>query len=218
MEAAAGAASADDLFDRLEAAGQLRRVDPDVRPTMHKGATISDWEIELLRGIRNVDRRGHVSAIEAERIVLDEGTIPTSPGHVHVHCTAEGLPQLPIMPIFEEGRITLQPIRLGLPPFAAAMTAFVEANRDEDSEKNRLCPPTRYPDTDLDWARSTLNGMGADYAWSKEPDIVAWLDRSRLNPTSGLAGRSGEADVQQSLQRFVENVRPGLGRLAELVG
>ena len=217
MEAAAAATSADDLFDRLESAGQLRRVDPNVRPTMHKGATISDWEIDLLRGIGNVDRHGHVRAIERDRIVFAEGTIPTSPGHVHVHCTAEGLARRPIVPIFDGGRITLQPIRLGLPPFAAALTAFVEAHRDEDSEKNRLCPPTRYPDTDLDWARATLNGMSADYAWSKEPDIFAWLDRSRLNPTSGLSGRSGEAQVQQAVQRFVENVRPGLGRLAELV-
>ncbi|MGE4121031.1 MAG: hypothetical protein AB7F97_06015 [Solirubrobacterales bacterium] len=218
MEAAAGATSADDLFDRLEAAGQLRRVDPDVRPTMHKGATISDWEIDLLRGIQAVERRGHVRAIEADRIVFDEGAVPTSPGHVHVHCTAPGLARPPILPVFDEGLITLQPIRLGLPPFAAALTAFVEAHRDEEAEKNRLCPPTRYPDTDLDWARATLNGMSADYAWSREPDIFAWLDRSRLNPTSGLIGRSGEPEVQGAVQRFVENVRPGLGRLAELVG
>jgi hypothetical protein len=217
LEAAAGATSADDLFDRLEAAGQLRRVDPNVRPTMHKGATISDWEIDLLRGIRNVDRRGHVRAIERDRIVLDEGTIPTSPGHVHVHCTAEGLPQPPVLPVFDGDRITLQPIRLGLPPFAAALIAFVEAHRDEDSEKNRLCPPTRYPDTDLDWARATLNGMNADHAWSKEPDISAWLDRSRLNPASGLSSRSGEPQVQRAAQRFIENVRPGVTRLAELI-
>jgi len=59
--------------------------------------------------------------------------------------------------------------------------------------------------------------VNADYAWSKEPDISAWLDRSRLNPTSGLSSRSGEAQVQGAVRRFVENVRPGLARLAELV-
>jgi len=59
--------------------------------------------------------------------------------------------------------------------------------------------------------------MKADYAWSKERDISAWLDRSRLNPTSGLGSRSGEAQVQEAVGRFVENVRPGLARLAELV-
>lgn len=78
-------------------------------------------------------------------------------------------------------------------------------------------PADPIPGHHLDWARATLNGMSADYAWAKEPDIFAWLDRSRLNPTSGLSGRSGDAQVQQSVKRFVENVRPGLGRLAELV-
>lgn len=63
-------------------------VDPDVRPSMLKGATVSDWEIDLLRRIRNVDRLGRVRRIERGRIVLDEGTVPTGPGHVHVHCTA----------------------------------------------------------------------------------------------------------------------------------
>jgi hypothetical protein len=216
MEAAAAATSAENLFDRLEAAAQLRRVDPTVRPTMFKGATISDWEIELLRRIRNVDRLGHVRRIERDRIVLDEGTVPMSRGHLHIHCSAPGLPQRPALPIFDGDRITLQGVRLGLPPFAAAMIAFVEAHRDDDVERNRLCPPNPYPNTDLDWAGATLIGMNADYAWTREPDIVAWLDRSRLNPTSGLAARSGEPAIQQAMQRFVENVRPGLARLAEL--
>jgi hypothetical protein len=218
MEAAAGATSAEDLFDRLEAAAQLSRVDPSVRPTMFKGATISDWEIELLRRIQNVHRLGHVRSIERDRIVLDEGSVPTSPGQLHIHCAAPGVPQRPALPIFDGDRITLQGIRLGLPAFAAAMTAFVEAHRDDDAERNRLCPPNPYPDTDLDWVRATLTAMNADYAWSKEPDIVAWLDGSRLNPTSGLAARAGEPQVQQAMQRFVENVRPGLARLTELNG
>jgi hypothetical protein len=218
MEAAAAATSAEDLFDRLEGAAQLSRVDPSVRPTMFKGATIGDWEIELLRRIQSVHRLGHIRRIERDRIVLHEGTVPISRGQLHVHCAAPGVPQRPALPIFDGDRITLQGIRLGLPVFAGAMIAFVEAHRDEDAERNRLCPPNPYPDSDLDWPRATLTAMNADYAWSKEPDIVAWLDRSRLNPTSGLAARAGEPAIQESMQRFVENVRPGLARLAELNG
>jgi len=218
VEAAAAASSTEDLFDRLEAAGQMRRVDTGVRATMHRGATIGEWEIDLLRRIENVDRLGHVRRIERDRIVFDEGEAPTAPGNLHVHCTAPGAARQPPRPIFDGDRITLQGIRLGLPPFAAAMTAFVEANRDDDAEKNRLCPPNPYPSTDLDWARCTLIAINADYGWTQEPDIAAWLDRSRLNATSGLSGYAGEPEVQRSLQRFVENVRPGLGRLAELSG
>lgn len=216
MEAAGGATSVEDLFDRLEATGQMLRVDTSVRTTMHRGATIGEWEVDLLRQIENVDRLGHVRRIERDRIVLDQGTVPTAPGRLHVHCTAPGAPRREQVPIFDGDRITLQSIRLGLPPFAAAMIAFVEANRDDDAEKNRLCPPNTYPSTDLDWARSTLIGQNADHAWSREPDIAAWLDRARINPTSGLAAHLGEPQVQQTIQRFVENVRPGLTRLAEL--
>jgi hypothetical protein len=217
MEAAAKATSVDDLFDRLDAAEQLRRVDRSVRPTMHKGATISDWELDVLRRIENVVRRGHVRRIERDQIVLDQGTIPTSPGHLHVHCSADGLRRPPKLPIFGAERITLQPIRPGLIPFNAALVGFVEAHRDDDAEKNRLCPPNPFANTALDWARTTLIGMRADYLWSKEADIADWLERSRLNPARGVRERFGEPEVLQALQRFVEHVRPGLARLAVLI-
>jgi hypothetical protein len=217
MEAAAQATSVDDLFDRLDATGQLRRVDQGVRPTMYKAATIADWELDLLRSIENVVRLGHVRRIERDRIILDKGTIPTSPGHLHVHCAADGLRRPPARPIFGVDRITLQPVRTGLVPFNAALAAFVEAHRDDDAEKNRLCPPNPYPDAALDWARTTLIQMRADRAWSRETDIMEWLERSRLNPLRGIIGRLGDPQVQQALQRYVENVRSGLARLTELI-
>jgi hypothetical protein len=217
MEAAAQATSPDDLFDRLDASEQLRRVDQGVRPTMYKAATIGDWELDLLRGIENVIRLGHVRRIECNQIVLEQGTTPTNPGHLHVHCAADGLRRPPALPIFGADCITLQPVRTGLVPFNAALVAFVEAHRDEDAEKNRLCPPNPYPDAALDWARTALIQMRADRAWSKETDISEWLERSRLNPMRGLRGRFGDPQVQQASQRFAENVRRGLARLTELI-
>lgn len=218
MESAAAASSAEDLFERLEGSEQIRRVDSGVRPTMHKGATISEWEVEQLRQIENIDRLGRVRRIERDRIVFDQGEAPTAAGSLYIHCAAPGLPTKPPLPVFDGDRITVQAIRLGLPGFAAATIGFVEANRDDDAEKNRLCPPNPYPDTDLDWARCTLTAMNADYGWTQEPDIAAWLGSTRLNAMSGLAAHAGEPEVQQSLQRFVENVRPALGKLAELSG
>lgn len=217
MESAAQATSVDDLFDRLDATEQLRRVDQGVRPTMYKAATIGDWELDLLRRIHHVVRLGHVRRLERDQIVLEQGTIPTSPGHLHVHCAADGLRRPPALPIFDADRITLQPVRTGLVPFNAALVAFVEAHRDDDAEKNRLCPPNPYPDTPLDWARTALIQMRADRGWSKETDISEWLERSRLNPMQGLRGRFGDPQVQQAAQRFAANVRPGLARLAELI-
>ena len=217
MEAAAQAKSVDDLFDRLAGSEQIRRVDPSVRPTMYKGATIADWEIDQLRRIEDVVRLGHVRRIERDRIVLDEGSIPTSPRRLHVHCAADGLRRPPVLPIFAADRMTLQPVRTGLIPFNAAVVAFIEAHRDDDAEKNRLCPRNPFPNSALDWARGTLIQMQADRGWSKQPDIAEWLERSRLNPMRGLRERFADPEVLQVGLRYREQVRPALARLAELI-
>jgi hypothetical protein len=217
MEAAARAESEDDLFDRLEEAGQFRRVDRSVRPSMYKSATIADWELELLGRIKNVVRLGRIRRIERHRIVFDGGETPTTPDHVHVHCAADGLRRPPALPIFDGRRITLQPVRPGLVPFNAALVAFVEAHRQGDVEKNRLCPPNPYPDMALDWARATLIQMSADRALSREPDVVEWMERSRLNPMRGVRARMAEPRVQSASRRFAESVGPGLARLGRLL-
>ena len=218
LEAAAQATSMDDLFARLEALQQLFRVDPTVGPTMFRGATISSGEVEQLRRIEGVVRLGKVRRIEPDRIVLDGGTIPTSPGHLHVHCAAEGLKPVPEVPIFAPGRITLQSIRIGQLPFAAALAAYVEATRGDLAAQNRLCPPSRQPNVPLDWARGMLTGMNAAYRWSKEPDLVDWLERARLNLLRGLQQHAGEPCVQQASMRFDANVRPALANLEQLCG
>ncbi|MDN3519387.1 hypothetical protein QWY84_17410 [Aquisalimonas lutea] len=216
MEAAANARTTDDLFRRLEDAAQLRRVDRGVWPTMHKAATISDRELEQLRRIDNVVRLGHVRRLERRRIVLDHGSIPTGPGRLHVYCTADGLRRRPPMPVFDEDRITLQTIRPGLIPFNAALIGFVEARGGESRDKNRLCPPNPLPDTAADWMRMTLVGMNAEHAWTAEPDIAEWLDRSRLNTSAGLRRRLDDPEVARARELFTANVRRGLERLAAL--
>jgi hypothetical protein len=63
MEAAAEAESLDDLFLRLEAAGVMLRIDTGVVPTMAKTPTLGTWELDLLRTIEHVVRRGHVKRV-----------------------------------------------------------------------------------------------------------------------------------------------------------
>jgi NAD(P)-binding Rossmann-like domain len=218
LEAAAQATSTGDLFARLEASQQLFRVDPRVEPTMFRGPTISSGEIEQLRRIEGVVRLGRVRRVEPDRIVLDGGTIPTSPRHLHVHCAAEGLNPAPEIPVFTAGRITLQSIRIGLLPFASALIAFVEATRDDLEIQNRLCPPSRQPNVPLDWARGMLISMKAANRWSKEGDIADWLERSRLNFLRGLQAHGGEPHVQQAFMRFAGNVRAAMTNLERLCG
>jgi hypothetical protein len=215
-EAAAHASSIADLVARLEAAQQLLRVDDRVTPTMFKAPTVSADELDALRRIEGVVRLGKVRRIERDRIVLDEGTIPTSARHLHVHCAAPGLNLAPAVPIFAPDHITLQSIRTGLIPFNSAITGFIEVARDDVAEKNRLCPPNRQPDVPLDWLRGTLIGMNADRFWSKEPDILDWLDHARLNPSRGVRQRTQEPRVQEASARFAATVRAGLGNLERL--
>ncbi len=206
MEAAAQAASRDDLFGQLADRQQLLRVDERVTPSMYKAPTMSLAELSLLRHVTDVVRLGRVRRIERGQIVLERGTVPTSMGALHVHCASSGLNLAPAVPIFEPGRITLQSVRTGLAPFNAALVAYVDVTRDDLDEKNRLCPPNRQPDKAMDWIRGTLITLTADREWSKEPDIAAWLDRSRLNALRGLSMYGGEPRVQQAMARFVSNV------------
>src|SRR6478609_2582555 len=75
FEAAAEAICLGDLFDRLERTGQVFRIDTTVKPTMFRGATISRREVEALRCIKDVVRKGRVLRIEQEKVVLEHGTV-----------------------------------------------------------------------------------------------------------------------------------------------
>jgi hypothetical protein len=217
VEALAGAVSQEDLFERLSAAGQLLRIDGDVSPSMYKAATMSQTEVDALRRIRDVVRLGRVRHVGRDRITLDGGSVRTTADTLHVHCAAAGLNPAPAVPIFQEGRILLQPIRSGLIPFNAAIVGYLEATRGDLSEKNRLCPPNRLPDVPLDWIRGTLIAMTADHAWSRDPAIAEWLERARLNPSCGLRTRSREPKVVDAAKRFAASVRPALEKARKLV-
>ena len=175
MEAARDATSTEDLFARLEAAGMLARIDPAVRPTMYRCAIVSRPELDQLRRVADVVRMGHVLALEPDRIVLEHGEVPTSPGHVHVDCTADGIPRKAPEPIFQDGRIVLQYVRRCSPTFSGALIAHVEATADgDDAEKNRLCAPIPPPDEPDDWLRMHLAGAGNAAAWSQSQPSCCW--------------------------------------------
>ena len=217
LEAAASATSVDDLFDRLEGSGQLFRIDNGVTPTMYKAPTMSTAELELVRRISDVVRLGHVRRVTQHEVVLEEGAVPARSGDLYVHCAAPGLNPSAAVPIFAEGRVTLQPIRSGLIPFNAALVGFVESTGRDLREKNRLCPPNQLPDVPIDWVRGLLIEMGADRAWSKEPDIATWLEGARLNTARGLPQHAAEPQVLEAMSRFRAFVQPGLARLATLL-
>jgi hypothetical protein len=220
LEAARDATSPADLFARLESAGLLLRIDPHVTPTMYRCATVSRAELEALRSIRHVVRLGRVRALHAHRIVLEHGSIPTSPAHVHVHCSAGGLPRGGMQPIFQGPRIVAQYVRRCSPAFSAALIAHVEATVDGDDAKNALCRPVRVPREPLDWLRMYLETARNQGAWARDAALQAWLKGSRLEAYVRAftdAVQHGGADGLALQARLAAARGPGLARMAQLL-
>ena len=218
MEAASAASSPDDLFLRMEAAGVMLRIDPSVTPTMAKTPTLAQWELDLLRSIERVVRLGHVRGVEPGRIELDEGDAAIHRDAVVVHCAASGLQYPPLIPIWGDEAITIQPVRAGFPCLAAALIGYVEATREDDAEKNRLCLPSPLSDTPTDWALMQVLGGRASLAFTAEPDIKEWVDRVALNPARVPPGQAVDADLAAAEERFRAAVGPGIAAMAELAG
>jgi hypothetical protein len=185
---------------------------------MWRLAITSAAERESLRRIERVVRQGRVLRIGTDRIVLEDGSIPTDRHQVHVDCTAAGLRVAPNCPIFEPDRITLQQIRPGSPTFNAALIAYVESARDDDADKNRLCPPNPHPSAAVDWISTNYISFGAAAAWSNEPDIRSWLERSRLNLLRGVAEHMTDPRMQAALTRLAANRKPAMEKLEQLLG
>ena len=218
MHAAADADSLDELFLRLEEAGVMLRIDPTVTPTMARAPTLAEWELHQLRRLDNVVRLGHVRRVERKCITLDGGTVTTAPDAIVVHCAASGLKHMPTVPIWGREAITLQPIRAGFPCFGAALAGYVEATRDDDETKNRLCPSTPYPNSLEEWARMNAMGMRATASFNAEPDIKAWANSVAINPARLAADRAPTPELTDALARLEAGAGRGAARLAELAG
>ena len=216
MTAAASAESLDDMFLRLEAAGVMLRIDRDVIPTMAKTPTLAEWELDLLRTIENVVRLGHIRSVTRREIVLERGSVSLAPDSLIVHCAASGLQYPPLVPVWGPDRIRLQTIRVGFPCFCAALAGYVEATRDDDRERNRLCPPNTLPDTPASWARMQVRGILAARSYGAEPDIAAWANGCALNPARIDPSKRGDPAVQAAASRLAGHAERGLARMAEL--
>ena len=218
MEACALATSIDDLFDRLEASGQLLRLNDTVRPSMYRCATVTVTELEQLRRIDGIVRLGRVQSISAQEIVLDSGSIPTSPDALYVDCTADGLERRPVVQVFYSDRITLQSVRTCQPAFSAAFIGHVEARYSNDAEKNDFCTVLTHPDSDVDWLRTTLANTLNMARWRSDPGLGPWLAGARLDAFSSNDS-DGEPDPArlEVLGRIVKHIPGAITNLQRLL-
>jgi len=216
MQAAEQASTLEDLFLRLEDAGIMLRIDRTTMPSMAKTPTLATWELEKLRTVENVVRRGHVRAVDRGKLDFADGPVAVADDALVVHCAADGLKYPPLVPVWRPESITLQPIRAGYPCFGAALTGYVEATRDSDEEKNRLCPPSPYGNSMAEWAQMNLRGTKAAMTFSAEPDIKAWSDGVALNPARVPPGYTASAALDDARERLAAHTPGGLAKLASL--
>ena len=220
FEAFATASSADALFEQLEAAGNMLRIDPSVRPQMFHYATVSAGEVEVLRRITDVIRQGRVRAIEAGGLRLDAGFVPVAAGALYVDCTASAVTRRPAVPVFDGDRITLQMIRMPAPTFSAALAAWVEVHIGDEARRNELCTPCPLPDAVGDYPQTELANLRNQLVWSSEPELRRWIRDSRLDGFGKVARAvtPDQTDRMAVLTALRDRAWPAAANLQRLAG
>jgi hypothetical protein len=218
MDAGAQAASLEDLFLRLEDAGIMLRIDRDVFPTMAKAPTLGLWELEKLRSLENVVRRGHIRRVDPGAVTLTDGEVKVEPDAVVVHCAASGLKYPQRVPIWGAEEITLQPVRSGFPCLGAAIAGYVEATRDDDAEKNRICAPSSYGNSMAEWALMNVVGTRNAGTFNSEPDVKTYANAVAINPGRITPEYDGTPPVTAAQSRLQAAAGPGVAGLAALAG
>ena len=184
LEAMAAAESAEDLWHRLEACNMMLRIDPSIEPTMFHFATISKGELEQLRRVEDVVRGARVSRITADAMHMNDGeSVSAEAETLYVDCTATAVQftDSSTNVVFQGDQISLQALRAPLVATSAAMIAFVEANFDDEEEKNRYCTPVGLSDDPAQWIRVFMANMMNMNTWSQHPQLREWFANCRLN-------------------------------------
>jgi hypothetical protein len=218
-EAVALADSVEDVFARLEAYGELRRLDTNVAPEAYHCAILSDGEVAELRRIERVVRLGRVTAINPDEIWLEQGTISTGPSTLHIDCSAAGIPTHPTTAVFAGDRITLQWVRTCQPAFSAALIGFVESAFTNGELKNRICTPVAPPTVQLDWLRMYRVELANRKCWAEHPEINDWMAVSRLDIFTRTARSRLGIDVEatEHLGRYLTYVDQAADKIERLL-
>jgi hypothetical protein len=197
MAAFAESKSIEEVFLKLESLGQMLRIDPSHTPTMFHYATLSIGEIELLRTIKNVIRKGRVQTIELDAMVMVQGRIPMDPDTLYVDCTASALAYKTAGPIFQGDRILIQLLRAPLVALSAALTAYVEVHGGTEVQKNKLCVPVPFPENLAGYARATHASMMNQFQWSQDNALRQWMRNSRLDGFGKMVAELDKTDTDK---------------------
>ncbi|KAK4498587.1 hypothetical protein PRZ48_011245 [Zasmidium cellare] len=219
------ATNARELALANEKAGVWLRLDPSIEPQQFHAATLAPREVEELRRLPDIVRKGHVTKIDAKQITLTNGTVDAKPNTLYIDCTASCLPDKPSVPVFQPGKIVPQMIRYPLIPFSCAKIAFLESLDWSDDERNKYAQPLRYPKNLDGYILSEAINMENRARENQNPILQRWLAQSRLDVYTklttevrpedmeklALLGRMQESfmEAYKNMPRIVESLESG---------
>jgi hypothetical protein len=221
LAAFAQSKSIEEVFLKLEALGQVIRIDPEHNPTMFHYATISSGEVDLLRTIKQVIRKGRVLSIGPDAMVLAQGQMPMDPGTLYVDCTASSITTSRIAgPVFQDDRIHIQLLRAPLVALSAALTAYVEVHGGDEANKNKLCTPVPFPQNLAGYARATHASMMNQYHWSQDKALRQWIRNSRLDGFGKMIADLDKADAakMEVMGRLRTSAMAAIANMPRLMG
>lgn len=171
---------------KLEATGPLMRISDKIQPETFHCATITQTELEAVRNIENIVRKGRITSISKSEVKLERGSYTPAPDTLYVDCSSCSIDKKKPVPTFNNKHITLQPVRYCQQVFSAAFVAHVEATYDDENLKNQLCRPIPHPDEPLDWLVINLQATVNALAWAAHPKTMAWVSQARLDIFRGF--------------------------------
>lgn len=219
MEIYAAAENVTDLEDRMEEAGLWQRIDPNVRPTMFHASIVAEKEIEELRKIKNVIRKGYVQRIEPGHLVMDQGEVELGNGTLFIDCTASAFKNYVNVreQVFQPNEIHIQVIRQFQPCFSAALIAAIEARIPED-EKNNYARPAPGIDTTTDVLLVLAAAMENTMMWMSSPELGEWRSACRLDGFASMVDNADMNDpkIMEILMSMLSNGEPAIANLRRI--
>jgi hypothetical protein len=211
-----------DLLNRLIEARWLLRISDEVRPTSFRCATVTEAEIARLRRVEDFTSReglGRVRALRPGVMEFDNGVRDVG-DPLYVDCSANGLARHDPVPVFSEGRITLQPVVTCQQVYSAAFIAHIEARDASDDIRNELTTPVPHPDSEIDFLHTWLGSFRNEARWARDPEITQWRQDARLAGAKTNVGTplpdAGPAR-DEALTQFIEFAGAATARGEQMV-
>lgn len=195
------------------------RIDPEVFPNLIKGASVTEKQIDQLRLVKNVVRKGKLRAIDSQQLYFADSTEKLSSSFLLVDCSATGIPSQVKNPvdIFQHDRINLLSVRSFQATFSAAIIGKIETLNFADKQRNRLVRPLGPMGTLNDWARNQALQNKNEMRYAMNPDLTQWLSSARLN---GFGKKLFNTDqmLEAIIKRLIQINGPSTQKLSKLAG